>query len=118
VRNRGTFDAELICSMGFGLSSKGKGGSSSTQGDSTTNGVSRSGSSSLVSGHGLVIREGKKVTIQKAGIFDNPTQLSVKVDLAIIATKANSLIRIAQSFLPYSRIGSLKERGKDLFLRD
>ncbi len=56
-----------------------------------------------VAENGLVIRTGKKITIQKADVLDNQTQLPGKVDLAIIATRANNLIKTAQSLLPYMK---------------
>lgn len=55
-----------------------------------------------VAERGLIIT-GKKTTKQSAEILDNPQQMPSKVDLAIIATKANNLIKTAQSFLPYMK---------------
>lgn len=54
-----------------------------------------------VTENGLVIRTGNKITIQKADVLDNPSQMPIKVDLAIISIKANNLINSAKTFLSY-----------------
>ena len=49
--------------------------------------------------NGFVIRTRNKITIQKADVLDNPSQMPIKVDLAIISIKANNLINSAKTFL-------------------